>query len=50
MEDILKLFMCGFIAFMICMLFFIPTIDRVESLEKLHNEYICLDCGTLVKK
>lgn len=50
LEFIAKISLFCVICFFICMIFFVPTIKRIEALERLHNEYICLDCGTLVKK
>lgn len=50
MDEILKYLFCFTIFFLMCIMFFVPTIERIEALERLHNEYVCLECNSLVSK
>lgn len=38
------------IVFLLLTPFVITVEDRITALEKLHNEYICLECNSLVQK
>ena len=40
MDNLLNLFIVLFFVFLMLITFFVPTFQRIESLEKLHNEYI----------
>lgn len=50
LEDLLKFFLFTCIIFLLFTPFVVSITDRVESLEKLHNNYVCLECNSLVQK
>lgn len=50
LDFIIPIFFSAFIIFLFFCPIFYRVSERIEALEKLHDQYICLECNSLVQK